>query len=98
MPELAEPITTEMLRYGLRVAVLGIPAPRLIATPEALEVVGPAAFGYPGVAYDHSEWGVWRARWQTWLGPGSERDQAFMRYRRWSRRAPGSSGQGSPVL
>jgi DUF917 family protein len=40
-----------MLRYGLRVAVLGIPAPRLIATPEALEVVGPAAFGYPEIAY-----------------------------------------------
>jgi DUF917 family protein len=49
--ETAEPITTEMLRYGLRVAVLGIPAPHLIATPEALEVVGPAAFGYPDVVY-----------------------------------------------
>lgn len=44
--ETAEPISTETLRYGLRVAVLGIPAPALIATPEALEVVGPAAFGY----------------------------------------------------
>jgi DUF917 family protein len=49
--ETAEPITTEMLRYGLRVAVIGIPAPYLIATPEALEVVGPAAFGYPDVEY-----------------------------------------------
>jgi DUF917 family protein len=49
--ETAEPITTEMLRYGLRVAVIGIPAPYLIATPEALEVVGPAAFGYPEVEY-----------------------------------------------
>jgi len=49
--ETAEPITTEMLRYGLRVAVIGIPAPPLIATPEALDVVGPAAFGYPDVAY-----------------------------------------------
>lgn len=49
--ETAEPISTESLRYGLRVAVLGIPAPRLIATPEALEVVGPAAFGYPDVTY-----------------------------------------------
>jgi DUF917 family protein len=49
--ETAEPITTEMLRYGLRVAVIGIPAPHLIATPEALEVVGPAAFGYPEVEY-----------------------------------------------
>jgi uncharacterized protein len=51
----AEPISTETLRYGLRVAVIGIPAPRLIATPEALEVVGPAAFGYPGVTYQPLE-------------------------------------------
>jgi uncharacterized protein len=49
--ETAEPISTETLRYGLRVAVIGIPAPRLIATPEALEVVGPAAFGYPHVTF-----------------------------------------------
>ena len=49
--ETAEPITTEVLRYGLRVAVLGIPAPGMIATPKALEVVGPAAFGYPEVEY-----------------------------------------------
>ncbi|MCO5219073.1 MAG: DUF917 domain-containing protein [Thermomicrobiales bacterium] len=42
----AEPITTEVLRYGLRVTVLGIPAPRLLKTPEALAVVGPGAFGY----------------------------------------------------
>lgn len=49
--ETAEPISTESLRYGLRVAVVGIPAPHLIATPEALEVVGPAAFGYPDVEF-----------------------------------------------
>jgi DUF917 family protein len=41
-----EPIGTEMLRYGLRVAVLGLPAPCQLKTPEALAVVGPAAFGY----------------------------------------------------
>ncbi|MEZ4657477.1 MAG: DUF917 domain-containing protein [Caldilineaceae bacterium] len=41
-----EPIGTEMLRYGLRVAVLGMPAPREIKTPQALKVVGPASFGY----------------------------------------------------
>jgi len=41
-----EPIGTEMLRYGLRVAVLGLPAPRQLKQPEALAVVGPAAFGY----------------------------------------------------
>ena len=47
----AEPITTEILRYGLRVVVLGIPAPELLKTPEALAVIGPAAFGYPDVEY-----------------------------------------------
>ncbi len=46
-----EPITTEILRYGLRATVLGIPAPRQIKTEAALKVVGPAAFGYPEVPY-----------------------------------------------
>ncbi len=49
--ETAEPVTTEVLRYGLRVAVIGIPAPEMLKTPEALAVVGPAAFGYPEVEY-----------------------------------------------
>jgi uncharacterized protein len=40
------PITTEMLRYGYRVAVVGIPCSDLLRTPEALDVVGPPAFGY----------------------------------------------------
>jgi DUF917 family protein len=44
--ETAEPVTTEILRYGLRVAVLGMPAPRMLKTPEALAVIGPQAFGY----------------------------------------------------
>jgi len=44
--ETAAPVTTEVLRYGLRVIVLGIPAPPLLRTPEALAVVGPGAFGY----------------------------------------------------
>jgi DUF917 family protein len=47
----AEPITTEILRYGLRIVVLGIPAPLQLKTPEALDVVGPAAFGYPDVTF-----------------------------------------------
>jgi DUF917 family protein len=47
----AEPITTELLRYGLRVVVLGIPAPVELKTSEALAVVGPAAFGYPDVPF-----------------------------------------------
>jgi DUF917 family protein len=42
----AAPVTTEVIRYGLRVAVLGIPAPALLKTPAALAVVGPRAFGY----------------------------------------------------
>ena len=49
--ETAEPVTTEVVRYGLRVAVLGIPAPALLKTPQALAVVGPAAFGYPEIEY-----------------------------------------------
>ncbi|MDP9370357.1 MAG: DUF917 domain-containing protein [Chloroflexota bacterium] len=47
----AEPITTEVARYGLRVVVLGIPAAAMLRTPEALAVVGPAAFGYRDVPY-----------------------------------------------
>lgn len=45
------PITTEMLRYGQRIAVLGLPAHALMKTPEALEVVGPAAFGYDDITF-----------------------------------------------
>jgi DUF917 family protein len=41
-----EPITTEQLRYGYRVAVIGIPCSPMLRTPEALDVVGPRAFGY----------------------------------------------------
>lgn len=47
----AEPTTTEVVRYGLRVAVLGIPAPALLKTSAALRVVGPGAFGYPDVEF-----------------------------------------------
>lgn len=43
--ESAEPITTEGLRYGQRVRVLGISTPDLMRTPEALAAFGPAAFG-----------------------------------------------------
>jgi hypothetical protein len=44
-------ITTEVLRYGLRVSVLALPCHPLLRTPEALEVIGPPAFGYPDVPY-----------------------------------------------
>ncbi len=47
-----EPITTEMLRYGQRVAVIGLPAHALLKTQRALEVVGPKAFGYPELTYE----------------------------------------------
>jgi len=44
--ERGTPITTEVVRYGLRVTVIGIPAPVQLRTPQALTCVGPTAFGY----------------------------------------------------
>jgi hypothetical protein len=44
--ETAAPITTGSLRYGQRVRVVGVPAPPLLRTDRALEVIGPEAFGY----------------------------------------------------
>ena len=44
--ETGEPITTEALRYGFRVTVLGIPCNEKWRTPEGLAVVGPRYFGY----------------------------------------------------
>lgn len=41
-----EPVGTEVLRYGLRVAVLGIPCTPQLQSERALESVGPRAFGY----------------------------------------------------
>ncbi len=49
--ESAEPITTELLRYGLRIEVIGIPAPEALKSAAALRFVGPAAFGYRDVEY-----------------------------------------------
>jgi uncharacterized protein len=49
--ETGEPITTEILRYGQQLAVIGIPAHELMKTPEALKVVGPKAFGYPDIEF-----------------------------------------------
>jgi hypothetical protein len=43
--ETAEPITTEGLRYGQRVRVLGISTPAMMRTPAALQAFGPTAFG-----------------------------------------------------
>jgi uncharacterized protein len=49
--ETGEPITTEILRYGQQLAVIGLPAHDLMKTPEALKVVGPKAFGYPDIEF-----------------------------------------------
>ena len=40
------PITSERLRYGLRVAVIGIPAPDLYRSKEAMAATDPRAFGF----------------------------------------------------
>ncbi|HEY0247624.1 MAG TPA: DUF917 domain-containing protein [Gryllotalpicola sp.] len=41
----AEPVTTERLRYGQRVRVVGVSTPALMRTPAALDVFGPRSFG-----------------------------------------------------
>jgi len=43
--EMAQPITTERLRYGQRVSVMAVSAPPIMRTNEALAVFGPAGFG-----------------------------------------------------
>lgn len=44
--ESGRPISTDQLRYGMRVAVLAFPAPEQLKSARALRVVGPQAFGY----------------------------------------------------
>ncbi len=44
--ETARPVTTEGLRYGARVIVIGIPCTPKWRTPEGLAMVGPRYFGY----------------------------------------------------
>ena len=44
--ETAEPITTEDLKYGQRVKVVGASVPPIMRSERALEVWGPKAFGY----------------------------------------------------
>lgn len=43
--ETAEPITTEGLRYGQRVKVVGASIADILRTPEALKIMGPREFG-----------------------------------------------------
>ena len=40
------PISSELLRYGLKVNLIALPAPTIWTTPEGLNVVGPRQFGY----------------------------------------------------
>jgi DUF917 family protein len=58
-----EPITTEMLRYGQRVAVVGIPCHPMLRSPQALAAVGPKAFGYD-MEYEPIEASGW-VPWTT---------------------------------
>jgi hypothetical protein len=44
--ERGEPVTTEVVRYGLRVTAIGMPAPPQLTTEQAMQFVGPQAFGY----------------------------------------------------
>lgn len=44
--ETGEPITTEELRYGLRIQVIAAPCHSKWRTPEGLRLVGPRYFGY----------------------------------------------------
>lgn len=43
--ETAEPIPVEALRYGQRVKILAVAAPKIITTPQALASVSPRCFG-----------------------------------------------------
>lgn len=49
--ETAYPMTTEGLRYGARVTVIGIPADEKWRTEKGIQVAGPRYFGY---AYDYT--------------------------------------------
>jgi uncharacterized protein len=44
--ETGEPITTEFLRYGMRVAVIAFPCAEQWRTPGGVELAGPRYFGY----------------------------------------------------
>ncbi|CAF2860431.1 unnamed protein product [Rotaria sp. Silwood2] len=50
----AEPIATEVVKYGHRVSVLVLPAPEPLTTPQALQHVGLQAFGYDFPNYSYT--------------------------------------------
>ena len=47
-----EPIPTEDVCYGQRVSVITLPSHPLLRTPQALNVVGPQAFGYNDIKFN----------------------------------------------
>jgi DUF917 family protein len=49
----AEPLATEIIKYGYRVAVLVLPAPEPLTTPKALQRIGLKAFGYNFPDYEY---------------------------------------------
>lgn len=49
----AEPLATEIVQYGYRVSILVLPAPKLLTSPEAVEHLGPKAFGYDFPDYQY---------------------------------------------
>lgn len=44
-----EPITTEAMKYGQRVSIIGADAAPVFRSPKGLEVCGPAAFGFDDI-------------------------------------------------
>ena len=44
--ETLDPITAERVRYGQRVVVIGIGAPDVMRTDQALKAVAPRCFGF----------------------------------------------------
>ena len=52
--ETGEPITTDDICYGMRVAVIAIGAPPQLCCEAAMALIGPACFGYPEEKWEHS--------------------------------------------
>lgn len=53
--ETGEPVTTEGMRYGLRVRVIGMPCDPAWRTDDGIDLVGPSAFGYEDIEYEPIE-------------------------------------------
>lgn len=49
----AEPLATEIVKYGYRVSILVLPAPGPLTTVESVKVLGPKAFGYHFSNYEY---------------------------------------------